>query len=931
MGIPRHTLNRILAVTLAGGGVLAAVACAGSAPQAASRTEPSGASDAATSAESEPPPRADGRLPGGVRPTSYAIELTVDPRKTAFLGHVRIALEIERPTRAIVLHGRELSVTLASLRRGSEKLWARARLRKAAGSKREPEELVVAFDRELAPGPAELDLEYEASFGSGLRGLYRVEDRGESYAYTQFEPTDARRAFPCFDEPSFKVPVELKVSVPQGYLAFSNTPIARTSEQLASQLVTYEFEKSQPTPSYLIALGVGPFEIIEGAKTPVPVRLIAPKGRASLAKLAVDLAPAHLALLAEYFQIPYPYKKLDLVAVPNFAAGAMENPGLVTFREELVLLDTERASASARRALARVMAHELAHQWFGNLVTMAWWDDLWLNEAFATWMGTKIVDRHDPAFGAGREFLARKAAVMSIDSLASARRIRQPVRSTSEALEAFDGITYTKGASVLGMVEGWLGEQTMQKGVRAYLEAHLWGNASAKDLFHALDQASGRDVSAVMDSFVDQTGVPVVSAEACAGAAPGALRVGIAQSPYRLLGSAETAKKTWRFPVCAKGDGKAGASCALLDAERGELSLGGARCPAHFWPNDGSNGYYRVRLPAATLLALARSGSRSMPEAERIGLIGDAWALVRSGELEVDIYLEIVAALSRDATRVIWDQIAESLRMIDRALVSDASRPEFARRMGELLRPSAQRAGFEPTRKDGPETAILRRTLLPLLADLGEDPWAKEQARARAQRWLADPASVDADVAALSLDLHSRRGDEKLFATLVEKLKSAATPEQRLIALGGLVGFDDPKLVERMLRLTLDGTIRSQDLRYVFGPLFERRATRDVSYRFILEHFAELEKKIPSFIVGRTVWVMASLCDEARVGEAERFFRPRVASIEGAEKHLSQAVEAGRLCAALAARQSPGLERWIGKKGPALGPARTPKPLDARR
>jgi aminopeptidase N len=317
------------------------------------------------------------------------------------------------------------------------------------------------------------------------------------------------------------------------------------------------------------------------------------------------------------------------------------------------------------------------------------------------------------------------------------------------------------------------------------------------------------------------------------------------------------------------------------------------------------------------LLALAKSGVGALPEEERIGLIGDAWALVRSGELDVDVYLDLVAALSREQGRVIWDQIGESLELIDRALVPDASRPEFARRIAELIRPAARRVGFDPKPKDGPEAAILRRTLLPLLADLGNDAWARSEARTRAERWLADANAVDADTAALSLELHARAGDEKLFARLVEKLKTAATPEQRLIALGGLVGFDDPKLVERTLGLALDGTIRSQDLRYVFAPLFERRAARDPAYRYIVAHFSEFEKKIPSFILGRTVWVMASFCEEARVSEAERFFRPRVTSIEGAEKHLSQAIEAGRLCAALAARQTPALERWLGHKRPA--------------
>jgi len=881
-------------------------ACAGS-PKGAP-APPAAVGEKAALPDPAPPPRADGRLPGGVAPLGYRIELTLDPKQASFLGRVQSSIRIERPTRVIVLHARSMRVALASVRFGTEKLWGTARLRPAAGSKGDPEELVLTFERELPAGTAELSIEYEAGFGSGLRGAYRVEDGGASYVFTKFEPTDARLAFPCFDEPSFKVPVQLSISAPPGNRVFSNMPLARSAEQPASQLVTHEFEPSPPLPTYLIAFGVGPFDVLEGDQKPVPLRVIAPRGRAALGRLALETAGPQLELLSRYFGSPHPYKKLDLVSVPNFAAGAMENAGFITFREELLLADEKRVSSSTRRALEGVLAHELAHQWFGNLVTMSWWDDLWLNEAFATWMGTKIVDQHHPALGAGRQLLGRKSKVMRLDALPSARKIRQPVRSTSDALEAFDGITYFKGASVLEMLERWLGEDAFRQGIRLYLERHRWKNASSADLFAALESASGRQVQAVMDGFIGQSGLPLVSAELDCKART----LGLRQDEYRLLGDAARAPaKRWTFPACVLTGGEPAPICRLLNGESAELPLG-KNCPAHIYPNAGYGGYYRTRLSQKALLALSKVAGRSLGENERIGFVADAWALVASGDLAAGEYLEFLRGFSADTSLVVWEQIAESLAVIDRALLDDTHEAAFAKRVMSLVGAPARRAGWDAAPNEGAEQRLRRATLLQLAGTLGVDSTTNRQAGALAERWLADPNGVDADIAPVALELHARSGDEAFFDALVKKLGAPGTPEQRLTALAGLVGFEDPKLVERLLGLGLDGTIKAQDLRYVFGPLFERRATRETSYRWLVAHFAELQQKLPSSIVGRTLWVMAGSCDEKRVAEAEQFFRTRVMSIEGAQKHLRLAAEAGRSCAEFAKHHGPALRASLG-------------------
>jgi alanyl aminopeptidase len=868
-----------------------------------------------------PPPRADGRLPPGVLPKAYDIELTVDPSQRDFLGRVRIQVAVEQATRAIVLHGRGLTLQTAAVETKSGKLWARGSLRPAAHSKGDAEELVLVLEREVPAGDAVIDVQYAGAFAEGLRGLYRVQEGGRWYAFTQFEPSDARRAFPCFDEPSFKAPVTLRVSVPEGQQVLANMPLEGSSAQRSAGLTTYAFKTSPPLPTYLVALAVGPFEVASGAKQPTPLRVASVPGKSSYSELALEAAAAELPILSAYFGEPYPYAKLDLLAVPNFAAGAMENPGLITFREELLLLDARSASHSARRALAGVLAHELAHMWFGNLVTMRWWDDLWLNEAFATWMANKVIDRYRPDYAAGLEGVARKLEVMSLDALQAARKVRQPVQSTSEALEAFDGITYTKGMAVLTMLESWLGEETFQSGLRAYLTRYKWQNATSADLSTALAEASGKEVRAVIDSFVDQTGVPLLQVELdCGRAKPGEKAepvVHFSQSEYRPIGRAAAPPHSWRFPVCVRFESKNGSdrACVSMNGPKLDVRLGAKKCPRWLAPNAEEAGYFRWRLPLQALTALAADAQRLLTDKERIGLVAGAWALVKSGELRIDAYLRILQSFRKEKNRVVWDQIVESLFQMHRNLVDDSVRPAFQRWVAQLTEPVVRGIGLEAQGGDSSETALLRRNLLRALGVLAEDTRALETSATQAERWLTDPASADADVAGAALAVRARRGDVALFERILARFRSAASPEQRLIALAGLTAFDDPKLLERTLGMVLDGTIKAQDVRYVFPPLFDRRASRELAYGFIEGHFADLERVLPPSVLGRLVWIMAGLCDAERIARARAFFEPRVSKLEGADKHLSQAREAGELCAAFAAAHKPTLSTFLVQGG----------------
>jgi alanyl aminopeptidase len=868
-------------------------------------------------ADPTPPPREDGRLPPGVRPTRYRLDLTIDPTKKSFAGRAELGVAIERPTRAIVLHGPGLTIRSATLRAGGATIHGDPRPRAAAGIKGQLDELVVQLDETAPAGEAELDFEYEAPFSDQLRGAYRVDEGGASYVFTQFEAIDARRAFPCFDEPGFKTPFEIAITAPKGSLAFANTKLVAQKET-SGGLVRFEFEKTPPLPTYLVAFAVGPFDVLEGPKDPVPIRLITTKGKTGLGKIALEMAPAYVGLLGKYFDRPYPYSKLDLLAVPNFAFGAMENAGLITFREELLLVDPEHASVSARRGVAIALAHELSHQWFGDLVTMSWWDDIWLNESFASWLSSKIVDEYKPEMEARLDALGGKPFAMGLDSLPTARKIRNPVRNMSDVAETgAAGILYVKGEAVLGMIETWLGEEAFRDGMRRYVKKHEWGSVTSADLYAALTEVGhGQDVARTMDSFTDQAGVPLVSARLdCSGKGPALLE--LRQEEYRTLDRKAPSDKLWKIPVCAvyEAGGALAKGCTLLDGREGRLELGPAgsprtTCPAFFYPNAGENGYYRVHLDRADLERLTGKALAKLPARERLGLVVNAWADVAAGHLPASSYLQFLQSFKSEKSRLVWQQVIDSLYQADVMVISDRARPAFAKLVRNLLGPAAQRLGWTPAKGEPEEQAILRSMTLYTLGRLGEDAATVAQAKRVASTWLGDPKKINPDLARPALGLSARHGDAALFDRLVALVRGGGDPQVRSLALSGLAQFQDRALVERALGLMLDGTLREGDAPLVLVPLLRDRTTASIANAWVEQHFDELTKVLPSHMLGTLARAAGPLCSAERVRSIETFLKPRLEKI-GAGNTFQSALEDGLRCAALADKERNPTESWL--------------------
>jgi aminopeptidase N len=852
-------------------------------------------------------------LPATVTPQRYALDLRVDPGKPRFEGVAAIQVEVPQPTWHVVLHARDMRVSSAVARVGGASIPATATVRLAHGGV-VPEELVLTFAQPLPPGTAQIDIAYDAPFADDLAGLYRVQEGGAWYAYTQFEATDARRAFPCFDEPGFKTAYDVTIASPPGTIALSNAPELH-GDPLPDGMVAHRFETTRPLPSYLVAFAVGDFDVVQGQTSPFPIRAVTTKGRGALTSQALEAAAALIAKLGEYFDVRYPYAKLDLVAVPDFAAGAMENPGLVTFRDQLLLLDPKHATTSVKRAQAEVIAHEFAHQWFGDLVTAQWWDDIWLNEGFATWAEAKMVDAWRPSFGATIEQIAGVQRVMDTDALKSARAVREPVHSTGEVMESFDGLTYEKGAAVLRMLESWLGPDTFRRGVQRYIHDNAWKNARADDLFKALDFVSAQKVGDLASGFLDRTGVPSVLVSWKCGGKDGASKVELRESEWRPLGAGGEPARTWTLPVCVASDAQKSKSCFTLGAQPIARDLG-ARCPTWVYPNAEEAGYYRFVLDRPQLLALTRGG-RALGPADRLGLVSNAWAAVRQGSIDAGTLLDVLKTFDADDNRLVVEQVTDVLGEVNRALVDDGDRAAFQRYAFARLAGKKAALGWEPRKgvKEDEERALERRAVMRAMGELARDPQTLMEAETYAAKWLKDPASVNADTAAVAVPLASLKAGPARLDELRAAAKSAKTPEDRTIAIRAMGALGDAGLLRRALDLALTEELRLSELRYLFWPALVRPEGAPVLLAWEKEHWAELRKRIPGSLGrGMLVGVAGVLCTRAERDDAQAFFGPATQGFEGVKRPLDEGLEEAGLCVALREHGAADTRKYLEKK-----------------
>ena len=865
----------------------------------------------AACAAAEPPKL---RLGDDVRPVRYRLDLTVIPQQDTFTGTIEIDLQVRKATDVIWLNARDLTIDRAQLTAGGRTLAVKVQ---TSGT----EFAGFAAASAIPAGPAQLRIEYHGAFNKvGSDGLFKLRDGGEWYVYSQFESIDARKAFPCFDEPNFKTPWQLTLHVNKPDAAVSNTPVqSETGEPGGHKKIL--FGETKPLPSYLVALGVGPFDFVDAGKAGknhTPLRMIAPKGKAAQAEYAAQVTGPLLAELEDYFGVPYPYEKLDILSVPLFG-GAMENAGLITCVQTLMLRDPAQDSIDRQRTYALVVAHEMAHQWFGDLVTTAWWDDIWLNEAFASWMDSKIVHHWKPEWNTVIDEQNTRLGAMGGDGLVSARKIRQPIESNDDIANAFDGITYSKGEAVIGMFENWMGEDAFRRGVQRYIRQYAWRNATAGDFLDSLSSAGGQPVGRAFSTFLDQAGVPLVSVRLSCGAAGGAT-LHLSQKRALPLGSTGSTRQTWQVPVCVRyGDGDAThRECTLLTEASMDWKLAEARsCPAFVEANADGKGYYRTRYEGDLLDKLLAAGGARLSAAERVAALGDVDALTGMGEIKSGDALALAFAFAGDPVRQVVDSAIGIVAGVHDNMVPTELRPNYARFIDRAFGARARQLGWKAKAGEDAETRLLRSSIVPLVALWGVDGSLAAEARQLAAQWLADRTAVDPDIAGPLLNAAARTGDEAFFKQLLAELSRTEDRQQRGLILGAMGSFSDPHIARAALELVLKPDFDLREANALFlGPAGVPE-TRFLPFEFVKANYEAIVAKVPAgstFGLGVSLpFVGANFCDEKSGEELSAFFGPKVDRFAGTRRNLAQVLEGIRICTAYKAAQQDSVAEFLKK------------------
>ncbi len=805
------------------------------------------------------------RLPRTVVPRHYDLVFEPDFSKACFDGEAAVEVQVLEPTAEVVLNAADLEVHQARL------VGAGARSVEVTVDYRpEEEQLVLGAPETLAPGPWRLELRFSGRLNDRLRGFYRSKFKGADgqetwLAATQFESTDARRAFPCWDEPDLKATFGVTVVAEDGLTVLGNAREI-SSEVIEGGKRRTRFAPTLPMSTYIVAVVIGPFELGETNYVDgIPLRIGSVPGRSALRGVAEEAAAHALSFLSSYFSMPYPADKLDHVGIPDFAAGAMENLGLVTYRETALLVARESSQVERQRVVSTI-AHETAHMWFGDLVTMRWWEGIWLNEAFATFMELLVSDAFEPAWQVWTNFGVDRAAALATDSLHASRPIEYPVGRPEEADNMFDVITYDKGGAVLRMIERYLGEETFRRGLNIYLDKHRFSNTDTTDLWEALEVASGQPVQAVMGTWVNQAGHPMISVER---AGPSELR--LSQSRFFMDGVPD-GQQLWAVPLTlryATSDGAVEHRQLLLEDQSTTVALDGE--PAWAVVNAGSWGVYRARYDEELRGRLYRSLDQ-LGDPERLSLVADTWAATVAGLVPLETSLELWSLLADERDPDVWWAVSGGLGLIE-LVAGPQELPLLQRLVRHLADGPFREVGWEGAAAgegagEDPRRARLRARLLSLLGVLGADPGVGSRARQLLAAADAGQAPLAPDLATAVAQVVAAGGTEKEWELLYSHYKNAATPQDEVRYLHALAGFPQPREIHRTLDLVFSGEVRSQDAPYVVAGVLSRRAGCVAAWEAIEQHWDEMRLHWPQNTMHRVLEPLPALVAGGRRGAA---------------------------------------------------------------
>ena len=838
-------------------------------------------------------------LPETARPSKYRIKLQPDLKNFTFDGEQSVDLLILEATSTIVLNSIDLEISNTTLHANGTTLTS-----KSVTIDKDAETATLDFGETIQPGDARLEMVFTGELNDKLMGFYRSEytsQDGETryLATTQFEPTDARRAFPCWDEPAKKATFEVTLVFSDEYQAVSNTPVVEEAVP-GPGLKSVRFAETPIMSTYLLVFIVGNLTSIEErAAGGTTVGVWTTPGKEDQASFALDTSVKLLSYFNEYFGIPYPLPKLDHIAIPDFAAGAMENWGAVTYRETALLVDPDNSSAGTRQRVAEVIAHEMAHMWFGDLVTMEWWDDLWLNESFASWMGNKAVDWLFPEWEMWTQFVNMDTnRALSLDGLKNSHPIEQAVKNPAEVSQLFDAISYSKGASVIRMLENFLGEESFRKGLNRYLSSHMYDNARTEDLWSALETESGRPVTAIMDSWVKQMGYPVLQVESDRTGGQTTLSVTQERFVYdRLLGDtgpdSDSDNEVWRVPVSAS-QGREESTVTVMDGRQTQIDVPGS---SDGWVklNPLQTGFFRVNYSTEDWQRLVPAiESLELHATDRLGVQNDAYALSRAGLLPVTQFLSLAQAYKNEDDASVWSDLASNLRDIEQLISDEAIHPAYQGFAREIFGPAARKIGWEPKSGEGHLDALLRSTVLSQAGSY-HDPDVAAQASERFQKYLQDRDTLAPNLRGVVFALAAQSGGKDVYDQIWGLEGETDLAEEKIRLLMSLTRFQRPELLNSTLADSLSAKVRSQDSITLVAGVAANPKGRDLAWEFVKDNWAEFDRRYGGggFGLMRLVSICSHFNSQEKADEVDSFFAEHPAP--AAERTIRQALERVRL------------------------------------
>jgi aminopeptidase N len=846
------------------------------------------------------------RLPQDVIPSNYRLRFVPDLAAEKFSGDETISVEVKKATKKVVLNSAEIDFGKVTITSGG--------ITQTASVTTDPVAEMATFTVEtpLAAGPATIAVRFRGTLNDKLRGFYISKTSRRKYAVTQFEPTDARRAFPSFDEPAMKATYDITLVVDKGDTAITNAKLAKDVPGPAAGKHTLTFERTAKMSTYLVALLVGDWQCSEGEADGIPIRVCSIPEKKELTKWAVSAAEAELKFYNQYYDFKYPFGKLDIIGLPDFEAGAMENAGAITFRETALLIDGASAAVSSRRTVANVNAHEIAHMWFGDTVTMLWWNDIWLNEGFATWITSKPVGAWKPEWNVRVEEAEETRGSLSVDSLESTRAIRAKADTPAEINQMFDGIAYGKTAAVLRMLESYVGEDKFREGIRAYVKKFAFANAQAEDFWSTMTAVTKQPIDRIMPTFVMQAGAPLVSASAHCEEGSTLLTLAQRRMFSRRAPFVAGTTQLWTIPVTVRNLDAPGEEPRKFLLAKKEETFRIAGCSPHLYVNYDGRGFYRA-AHTPEMIAASIDLTKAMSPSERVALVSDSWALSRIGETDIAAHLALVDRLRNDRDRAVVSTIVGQLGAVGEDVVSEAQRPAYRRWLASYLRPIVNDIGWTPKEGEADEQKRLRAAVLSVLGYDGRDEETLRRARELTEMALKDPASVDPTLLDVVVNLAAMQGDAALFERMKTARSEAKSPAEYYRYLNALLAFEDPALRKEAYAEALSPEMRNQDLPYYLGGMLDRPPFRAEAWSFIKSHWGDLKKSFTPWGGARIVGATSAFCDAKDRQDVQQFFATN--PVAASERSLKQALERIDMCVELRTLQARNLETWLSAHG----------------